>query len=245
MGINNLNSFSNELMALTAINNSGNSSKSKESSTGGLEFALVMQALADQSNQTSNELNKDKSNLEAMKSLENTQTTPGQRLDYMKMVLNENLISNLNSSSNVSNVNIDTDNESKQRIYTAVEEASKKYGIDSNLILSIIKQESNFNPKAVSGAGAMGLMQLMPENCEEDGVNDPFNIEQNINGGTKQLKGYIDRYNGNIEMALMAYNAGPGTMQRRGVTSVEHLYKMPKETQNYIPKVMGYYRSGF
>ena len=245
MSIDNLSSFSNEIMALTAINNSGNSSDNKESSTNGLEFALVMQALADKSNESDNEASKDSNALEAMKALENTNTTPGQRLDYMKMVLNENLMSKINGSSSTSTVNMDTDDESKQRIYKAVQEASRKYGVDSNLILGIIKQESNFNPNVVSSAGAMGIMQLMPENCKEDGVDDPFNIEQNINGGVKQLKGYIDRYNGNVEMALMAYNAGPGTMQKRGVTSVEHLYKMPKETQNYVPKVMEYYKSGF
>ncbi|NFH69954.1 lytic transglycosylase domain-containing protein [Clostridium botulinum] len=245
MSIDNLNSFSNELMALTAISNSGSTSNDKNNSgTNGLEFALVMQALADKSNESTNESNKDSNTLEAMKSLENTNTTPGQRLDYMKMVLNENLTSKINSSSTISTVNLDTDDESKKRIYKAVEEASRKYGVDSNLILGIIKQESDFNPNVISSAGAMGLMQLMPENCKEDGVSDPFNIEQNINGGVKQLKGYIDRYNGNVEMALMAYNAGPGTMQKRGVTSVEHLYKMPKETQNYIPKVIGYYKGG-
>ena len=85
----------------------------------------------------------------------------------------------------------------------------------------------------------MGLMQLMPVNCEEDGVSDPFNVEDNIRGGVKQLRGHINRYNGDIEMALMAYNAGQGTVKRRGVTSVDDLYKMPKETQNYVPKVMG------
>ncbi|MBY7025797.1 MULTISPECIES: lytic transglycosylase domain-containing protein [Clostridium] len=245
MSIDNLNSFSNELMALTAISNSGSTSNDKNNSgSNGLEFALVMQALADKSNESTNELNKDSNALEEMKSLENTNTTPGQRLDYMKMVLNENLTSKINCSSTISTVNLDTDDESKKRIYKAVEDASRKYGVDSNLILGIIKQESDFNPNVVSSAGAMGLMQLMPENCKEDGVSDPFNIEQNINGGVKQLKGYIDRYNGNVEMALMAYNAGPGTMQKRGVTSVEHLYKMPKETQNYIPKVMGYYKGG-
>ena len=86
-------------------------------------------------------------------------------------------------------------------------------------------------------------MQLMPVNCKEDGVSDPFNIEQNIEGGTKQLKKYLQMYNGNIEMSLMAYNAGQGTVARRGVTSVNDLYKMPKETQNYVKKVMATYKS--
>lgn len=149
-----------------------------------------------------------------------------------------NLISNRrvqNTSTKVSDLsNISKD----ERINNAIDLASKKYGVDKNLIKAIIKQESNFNPNAVSSAGAMGLMQLMPANLKEDGVTDPFNIEQNIDGGTKQLKGYLRRYNNNVEMALMAYNAGPGTVQKRGVKSVADLYKMPAETRNYVVKIM-------
>lgn len=132
---------------------------------------------------------------------------------------------------------------STERINKAVTSAAKKYGVDEALIHAIIKNESNYNPNAVSSAGAMGLMQLMPINCREDGVTDPYNIEQNINAGTKQIKRYINMFNGNLQMALMAYNAGEGTMQRRGVTSINDLYKMPKETQNYVKKVMATYTS--
>lgn len=126
-------------------------------------------------------------------------------------------------------------------INNAVEKYSKEFNVDSNLIHAIIKQESDYNPSCVSSAGAMGLMQLMPENCIEDGVKNPFDIEDNIRGGIKQLKGFLDRYK-NIEMSLMAYNAGPGTVKRRGVTSLQDLYKMPKETQGYVKKVMSYYK---
>lgn len=129
-----------------------------------------------------------------------------------------------------------------QRIEEAVSVSSKKYGVDENLIKAIIKVESDFNPNTVSPAGAKGLMQLMPENCRDLGVKDPFNIEENIDGGTRHIKEYLDRYNGNIEMALMAYNGGPTRMMKRGVKSVEDIYKMPKETQNYVPKVMKYYK---
>lgn len=125
-------------------------------------------------------------------------------------------------------------------INSAVEKYSKEFDVDSNLIHAIIKQESDYNPLCVSSAGAMGLMQLMPENCVEDGVKNPFDIEDNIRGGIKQLKGFLDKYK-NIEMSLMAYNAGPGTVRRRGVTSLQDIYKMPKETQNYVKKVMNYY----
>lgn len=236
MDLNNLGSISQDQLMTLAMNN--NLSEGKSGSDD-MQFALVMQALMENSNQSSKN-----EKLQAAQAIQNTETTPGQRLDYMKMVLNPNLSSAVYNNTSISNLSSQTNDETMKRIYSAVDSASKKYGVDSNLILGIIKQESDFNPSVQSGAGAMGLMQLMPENCKEDGVDDPFNVEQNIQGGVKQLKGYIDQYNGNVEMALMAYNAGPGTMQKRGVTSSEQLYKMPQETQNYVPKVMSYYRNG-
>lgn len=139
-------------------------------------------------------------------------------------------------TADVSNLTVD------ERIENAVELYSNQHGVDSNLVKAIIKVESNFDPNVVSSAGAKGLMQLMPENCKALGVEDPFNIEQNIEGGVKHIKEYIDIYDGDIEMALMAYNGGPTRMMNRGVTSIDDIYKMPKETQNYVPKVMSYYR---
>lgn len=140
-------------------------------------------------------------------------------------------------------IEVDTKDKSvKSRIENAVEQASKKYNVDANLIKAIIKVESDFNPNTVSSVGAKGLMQLMPENCRDLGVTNPFNIEQNIDAGTRHIKEYIDMFGGSIEMGLMAYNGGPGRMRSRGVESISDLYKMPKETQNYIPKVMKYYR---
>ena len=131
-----------------------------------------------------------------------------------------------------------------EKIYSAVDEASKKYGVNKDLILAVIKQESNFDSTAVSSAGAMGLMQIMPFNFSSLEIADPYDVNQNVNGGTKLLKQNLDQYNGNIDMALMAYNAGSGTMQKRGVTSSNDLYKMPSETQNYVPSVLKYYRNG-
>lgn len=130
-----------------------------------------------------------------------------------------------------------------ERIYNAVEKYSKQYGVDSNLVLSIIKQESNFNPNAESHAGAKGLMQLMDFNSEAYGITNPFNIEANVEGGVRHISSYLDMFGGNVEMALAAYNGGPGTMNRRGVTSINDLYKMPQETQNYVSKVMGNYQN--
>lgn len=147
-------------------------------------------------------------------------------------------------SNNVSNyVEVTNKNATqKQHIEDAVKIASNKYNVDENLIKAVIKTESNFNPNAVSSAGAKGLMQVMPANYKSLGISNPFNIYENVDGGTKLLKEYIDKYNGDIEMALMAYNGGPTRMKNRGVTSIDHIYKMPKETQNYVKKVMNYYK---
>lgn len=165
---------------------------------------------------------------------------------YNLLSNSENLFNELdNVVNNTTSRFIDVDTKDKNvklRIENAVEQASKKYNVDSNLIKAIIKVESDFNPNTVSSAGAKGLMQLMPENCRYLGVTDPFNIEQNIDAGTRHIKEYIDMFGGSIEMGLMAYNGGPGRMKSRGVESISDLYKMPKETQNYIPKVMKYYR---
>ncbi|MCC0641123.1 MULTISPECIES: lytic transglycosylase domain-containing protein [unclassified Clostridioides] len=172
----------------------------------------------------------------------NQQTSNG----YNLLSNSENLFNELdNAVNNTSSRFIDVDTKDKNlksRIESAVEQASKKYNVDANLIKAIIKVESDFNPNTVSSAGAKGLMQLMPENCKDLGVTDPFNIEQNIDAGTRHIKEYIDMFGGSIEMGLMAYNGGPGRMKSRGVESISDLYKMPKETQNYIPKVMKYYR---
>lgn len=132
----------------------------------------------------------------------------------------------------------------RERIDNAVNAASAKYGVDKQLIRAIIKTESNFNPKVTSSAGAQGVMQIMPANFKMLGITDGYNIEQNIDGGVKLLKQYLDKFGGNTEMALMAYNGGPGTMQKRGVKSPADVYKMPKETQNYLVKVSKYYNEG-
>lgn len=158
-----------------------------------------------------------------------------------------NVESNISSSDStpVFRVEIKAKSESiKNQISDGVLKASEKYGVDPNLILAVIQTESSFNPDVVSSAGAVGLMQIMPANFKHLGLTDPYNIEQNIDAGTKLLKEYLDKYNGNEEMALMAYNGGPTRMTQRGVTSPSDIYKMPKETQNYVPKVMNIYRQG-
>ncbi len=110
--------------------------------------------------------------------------------------------------------------------------ASVKHGLAQNLIKAVIHAESGFNPHAVSPKGALGLMQLMPFNLRTYGVKDPYSPEQNINGGTKMLSRLLNQYSGNISLALAAYNAGEGAVQKyRGVPPFA-------ETVNYVRKVL-------
>lgn len=126
-------------------------------------------------------------------------------------------------------------------IEEAIEYASKKYGVDADFIRAVIKQESGFNPNAESRAGAMGLMQLMPGTAKSLGVDNPFNVLDNIDGGSRYLSRLLKMYGGSKELALSAYNGGSGRMKNRGVDTVEEISRMPRETVNYVKKVMESY----
>ncbi len=111
-----------------------------------------------------------------------------------------------------------------------IETASRKYNVDPALIRAVIQVESGGNPAAVSPAGARGMMQLMPGTAAEMGVENPFDPAQNIMGGARYLRRLLDRYRGDVKLALAAYNWGMGNVERRPEA-------MPRETRNFIVKV--------
>jgi soluble lytic murein transglycosylase-like protein len=114
-----------------------------------------------------------------------------------------------------------------------VEHAAATYNVDTSLIAAVIKAESAGNPRATSPKGATGLMQLMPGTARDLGVNDPYDPRQNVMAGTKYLKMLLDRYDGNRDLALAAYNWGPGNLEKSHRS-------MPRETVEYVAKIKKY-----
>ena len=126
-------------------------------------------------------------------------------------------------------------NVSRTEIDNLISKYADKNGLDEDFVKAVINQESGFNPNATSHCGAMGLMQLMPSTAQGLGVKDAYNPEQNIEGGTKYLKGLMDRFGNDKQLALAAYNAGPNAVKKYG--------GIPPyaETQNYVKKVLSKY----
>src|SRR5437879_5264121 len=120
-----------------------------------------------------------------------------------------------------------------------VREAADRHSVDPALVRAVIETESNWNPRAWSNKGACGLMQLIPTTAQRYGASDVFNPQQNIDAGVKHLKWLLERYNGNLDLALAAYNAGEGAVDRaHGVPAF-------RETRNYVQKVQNaYFRPG-
>lgn len=124
---------------------------------------------------------------------------------------------------------------SRDEINELISRYANKNGLDEDFVKAVINQESGFNPNATSRCGAMGLMQLMPSTAQGLGVTDAYDAEQNIEGGTKYLKGLMDRFGNDKSLALAAYNAGPNAVKKYG--------GIPPyaETQNYVKSVLGKY----
>lgn len=119
-----------------------------------------------------------------------------------------------------------------------ISDAANRYGVNPDLVQSVIRVESAFNPSAVSRKGARGLMQLMPQTASSLGVRDSFNPGQNIDGGVRHLRNLIDRYGGNLPLALAAYNAGAQAVDwYRGIPPYP-------ETQLYVRRILSFYGAG-
>ena len=126
---------------------------------------------------------------------------------------------------------VDADGDGREALEPIIQEAAALHGVDADLVKAVIQTESRFNPRAQSGAGARGLMQLMPRTAKAVGIEDPFDPRQNIFGGVKYLSQMMERYDGNTALALAAYNAGPGNVRRhRGVPPF-------RETRGYVSKI--------
>jgi len=127
-------------------------------------------------------------------------------------------------------------NKKERLFHPIIIQTSSRHQVDPAIVKAIIMAESGYNPRAISKAGAKGLMQLMPKTAQDLGVEDVLNPQQNISGGVRYFKQLMNRFNGDFELALAAYNAGSTTVRRyKGVPPF-------KATQHYIKKVFKYYQ---
>jgi soluble lytic murein transglycosylase-like protein len=125
--------------------------------------------------------------------------------------------------------------QSRPALRQLVERVSEEHGLDFKLVDALVTVESGYNPSAVSHKGAQGLMQLMPDTARRLDVDDPFDPEQNVRGGIRELDRLIGRYSGNLQLALAAYNAGEGAVERyRGIPPY-------RETRDYVARIMSLY----
>lgn len=125
----------------------------------------------------------------------------------------------------------------KSRFVELINQAASKYQVDPRLVHAVIQTESAYNAAAISSAGAVGLMQLMPDTARRYGVTDRRDPDQNVNGGTRYLKDLIQMFNPNLDLAVAAYNAGENAV-------IKYNYTIPPypETRNYVKQVLSLYR---
>jgi len=127
----------------------------------------------------------------------------------------------------------------REKIEVMIREVSDRYRVDPALVRAVIETESNYNSTAISSKGALGLMQLVPGTAQQMGVSNAFDPKQNLDGGVRYLHTLLERYNGDLDKALAAYNAGPGAVDRAGGVP------RYRETREYVQKVTdSYFRPG-
>jgi len=135
--------------------------------------------------------------------------------------------------------------ESQNAVRQHIQIAATRFGVDRNLVDAVAWQESRYNPRAISTAGAVGVMQLMPGTARQLGVRNPHDAEQNVVGGTAYLRQQLERFGNNVPLALAAYNAGPGAVIKYGGVPPY------RETQNYVRQIIqrlsatSAYRAGY
>ena len=122
--------------------------------------------------------------------------------------------------------------QSQNAVRQHIQVAATRFGVDRNLVDAVAWQESRYNPRALSTAGAMGVMQLMPGTARQLGVRNPQDVEQNVAGGTAYLREQLERFGNNVPLALAAYNAGPGAVMKYGGIPPY------RETQDYVRQIM-------
>lgn len=154
----------------------------------------------------------------------------------MKYLANHKLLGQKAPKSSKPSASSDKKLQHFTRYNRTIKRAASKYKLDRRLVSAVVEVESQFNPMALSKSGAMGLMQLMPSTANQLGVENPFNPEQNIEGGTKYLRYLIERFKGNITHAIAAYNSGPLNVEKYG--SVPPF----KQTQRYVKKIYSIYK---
>lgn len=136
-----------------------------------------------------------------------------------------------------SQINYDEFTANKKKFASTIEFYASRYSLPTSLLNAVITAESAYDPNAISRAGAVGLMQLMPETAKRYGVRNRRNPSDNVNGGTRYLRDLLKMFNNNVVLALAAYNAGEGAVKKHG-------NKVPpyNETRNYVKKVIAYYQ---